>query len=212
MTLDDGILPAHLRAGAGARPGASASEIVPLDQEFLTVGHLYRGIEAGFRHLVDKIGADRLFIGPPRAQATRDFFNFPELIPVTDLDSAILAIETIVEEGEGARGDVANSHYGRFLRMHDELVAMQGADPAFEPTRNVLANPYTRVPADTEAFNLVDDPTSAAVCDLFDGCYEVLLLSLARFFAHTEESDEELHTLIDVAIDAMFVLMNRSVS
>jgi hypothetical protein len=80
-------------------------QIVPQAQDFATIGHLYRGIEQGFRHLVEKYGQRRVFIGPPRAQATQEYFGWPELIAVTDLASACQAIETIIEEGEGARGD-----------------------------------------------------------------------------------------------------------
>jgi Ferritin-like len=47
-----------------------------------------------------------------RAQAVTDIFEWPELIAVTDLASARLAVETIVEQGEGARGDWIKSHFG----------------------------------------------------------------------------------------------------
>jgi len=82
-------------------------QIVPQAQDFATVGHLYRGIEQGFRYLVDKYGEGQVFIGPPRAQATQQHFAWPELIAVTDLASAVKAIETIIEQGEGARGSTA---------------------------------------------------------------------------------------------------------
>ena len=75
-------------------------QIVPQAQDFATIGHLYRGIEQGFRHLVEKYGEQRVFIGPPRAQATQEYFGWPELIAVTDLAAACQAIETIIEEGE----------------------------------------------------------------------------------------------------------------
>src|SRR5919198_1020048 len=42
------------------------------------------------------------------------------LLPVTDLASAVAAIETIVEQGEGARGDWKEAHYGTFLGILDE--------------------------------------------------------------------------------------------
>ena len=42
---------------------------------------------------------------PARAQATGEHFRFAELVAVTDLASAKAAIETIVEQGEGARGE-----------------------------------------------------------------------------------------------------------
>ncbi len=50
-------------------------QLVPQAQDFATIGHLYRGIEQGFRHLVEKYGEQRVFIGPPRAQATQEYFN-----------------------------------------------------------------------------------------------------------------------------------------
>src|SRR6201997_2232720 len=39
-------------------------EIIPRGQDFATVGHLYRSIERGLGRLADKLGEDRLFIGP----------------------------------------------------------------------------------------------------------------------------------------------------
>jgi hypothetical protein len=82
-----------------AEPIMGEDEIVPRLQDFATVGHLYRSIESGFGHLVDKLGADRVFIGPPQAQITQATFAWPQLLPITDLASATAAIEAIVEHG-----------------------------------------------------------------------------------------------------------------
>jgi hypothetical protein len=87
-----------------AQPLMEAGDIVPRGQDFKTVGHLYRSIEEGFRHLVESRGEDWLFVGPPRAQATPEYFGWPELVPVTDLASAQRAIDEILEQGEGPRG------------------------------------------------------------------------------------------------------------
>ena len=51
--------------------------------------------------------------------------------------------------------------------------------------------------------NLIKDPFSVEVCDLFNGTYEVMMQILLRFFAHGEEVDAELKLLIDTAIGAM---------
>jgi Ferritin-like len=59
----------------------------------------------------------------------------PELIPVTGLSSADQAIETIVEEGEGARGSWQGAHFGRFLTMLEEHRALAADDPSFAPAR-----------------------------------------------------------------------------
>src|SRR6185312_12390548 len=50
------------------REPLSPQELMPRGQEFLTVGHLYRGIEAGLRDLTERLGERGLFVGSPRAQ------------------------------------------------------------------------------------------------------------------------------------------------
>ena len=74
-----------LAAVGRAQPLLSERDIVPRGQDFATVGHLYRSIEAGLAHLAERHGEDWLFVGPPRAQATAEHFGWPELIAVTDL-------------------------------------------------------------------------------------------------------------------------------
>jgi len=58
-----------------------------------------------------------VFVGSPRAQARPELFRWPQLIAVTDLESAHAAIEEIIDQGEGAQGDWRQAHYGRFLDM-----------------------------------------------------------------------------------------------
>src|SRR5215813_6915886 len=88
-----------------AVPLMAEGDIVPQPQDFATLGHLYRSIEHGLDHLAEKFGERNLFVGPARAQATTEHFHWPELVPVTDLASAHRAIDTILEQGEGARGE-----------------------------------------------------------------------------------------------------------
>src|SRR5215472_6747259 len=117
---------------------ASDSEaIIPVGQEFATVGQLYRGIENGLEHLVKNNGEKKIFIGSSTLQATSEYFGWPELIPVSDISSARKAIETIVTEGEGARGHWKNSHFGRFLDILNEYRELKKNDPKFEPSRPV---------------------------------------------------------------------------
>src|SRR6185312_13250093 len=87
---------------AVALPHDEGDEIVPHLQEFDTIGQLYRSIRDGLEHLEGRIGRERLFIGPENAQATAEHFQWEELVAVTDLASAQQAIDTIVEQGEGA--------------------------------------------------------------------------------------------------------------
>ena len=100
---------------APRRDPLSESEAMPRGQEFLTVGHLYRGIEDGLTRLTHELGERALFVGSPRAQATPEMFRWPQVVAVTDLDSALRAVGEIIEQGEGARGHWEDAHYGRFL-------------------------------------------------------------------------------------------------
>ena len=163
-------------------------------EEWHTVGHLYRGIEAGIAHLVDRYGEGGVFIGPPRAQATTQVFEWPQLTAVTDLASASRAIEVIVEQGEGARGDWVNSHFGKFVGILEDYLALRAADPSFEPARPVLAV-YRREPPDIEAVTLIEDPLTSRVADLFNAVYEVILQLQSRYFVHHGETPDELETL-----------------
>ena len=163
-------------------------------EEWHTVGHLYRGIERGLAHLVDRYGEAGVFIGPPRAQATTQVFEWPQLTAVTDLASASQAIEVIVEQGEGARGDWVNSHFGKFVGILEDYLALRAADPSFEPARPVLAV-YRREPPDVEPVALIDDALTSRVADLFNAVYEVILQLQSRYFVHHGETPDELETL-----------------
>lgn len=199
MDLDDAE---GLAAVDEAVPVMSEEEIVPRLQDFATVGHLYRSIEAGFGHLVDKLGADRVFIGPPQAQITQANFAWPQLVPITDLASATAAIEAIVDQGEGPRGDWRQAHFGRFKGVLDEFLAMRRVDPGFEPAHPVVAAAVRAGETDSPGL-LISDPVTAKVADLGNVVYEVLLQVLYRLLSRIDESDAETATLADVAVGLM---------
>jgi hypothetical protein len=186
-----------------AVPLMGEDEIAPHLQEFATVGHLYRSIEAGFRRLADKMGEDRLFVGPAAGQAGGDLFGWPQLQPITNLDAAVRAIETIVEQGEGPRGHWRNAHFGRFLGILDEYTAMTQANPGLEVARPVLPA-LVRPPEDGSEVDLITDVRTAAVADLGNVAYEVLLQLLYRLLSHIDESDQQMRILADVGVGLMF--------
>jgi Ferritin-like len=199
IALDDAE---GLAAVGEALPVMGEEEIVPRGQDFATVGHLYRSIESGFGHLVEKLGADRVFIGPPQAQITQANFSWPQLVPITDLASATAAIEAIVEQGEGPRGDWRQAHFGRFKGVLDEFLALRQVDPGFEPARPVAVATVRPGEGDSGRL-LISDPVTAKVADLGNVVYEVLLQMLYRLLSRIDESDAEIATLADVAVGLM---------
>jgi hypothetical protein len=200
MALDDAD---GLAAVARATPLMSTQDIVPRGQDFATIGHLYRSIEAGLARLAEKHGEDWLFVGPPQAQATTRHFGWPELVAVTDLSSAKRAIEEILEQGEGPRGHWRNAHFGQFVEMLDEYQRLRDANPDFEPVRPVMAA-NVRPPERDVDVPLISNPLTARAADLFNVGYEILLQVFQRFFAHTDETQEQLQVLADAAVGLMF--------
>src|SRR6516165_3958692 len=186
-----------------AAPAVQDVDIVPRAQDFKTVGHLYRSIEAGIAHLADKFGERWLFVGPPRAQATTQYFGWPELVAVTDVASAQRAIDEILEQGEGPRGDWRDAHFGQFVQILDELEQLRAANRAFDPVRPVTVVNVRPSERDT-GLPLVTDPLTARVMDMFNVSYEILLTTVQRFFAHTEETDGQLKALADASVNLMF--------
>ncbi len=170
------------------------SDIFSSERAFDTQGKLYRGIEDGIIYLAQKYGPEGLFIGPPEAQTDTEHFELDGLVPVVDLPSAMEAIKIIVVQGEGASEETTDSHYAKFKSIYDEYRQILSEDPDFQPARPVLANPYSIMPTDMtdpDDINMIDDATTADLCNLFDGCYELLVQMLGRLFLHAEESEEE---------------------
>jgi hypothetical protein len=188
---------------AVALPHDEGDEIVPHLQEFDTIGQLYRSIQSGLERIAGRIGEDRLFIGPANAQATEEHFRWEELVAVTDLASAARAIDTIVEQGEGARGEWREAHFGRLIAILDEYLDFKRADPGFEPARPVVAA-NVRPQATGVPMPLITDPGTTRAMDLFNVVYEVLLQLLSRYFAHTDESPQQLKVLADVSVGLMY--------
>ena len=188
---------------APPRAPVEADEDLPRGQEFATVGHLYRGIAEGLRELTARLGERAVFVGSPRAQATPELFRWPQLIAVTDLTSALAAVEEIIEQGEGARGDWRQAHYGRFLGIYEEYRELRQRDPSFEPARRVMAA-YNRQPFDiATTLPVITDPATAHLAELAGLAYELVLHLLTRFFTHTDETPEQLGILVDSAIGVM---------
>ena len=124
-------------------------------------------------------------------------------MPVTDLASAQRAIDTILEQGEGARGHWEHAHFGQFVQILDEYRQMTTANPDFQPARPVVFA-TVRPSEHDESVPRIGDRITSGCGDLFNVSYEILLQMLARFFAHTEETDAQLATLANAALALMF--------
>ena len=184
-----------------ALPLMAEGDIVPQLQDFATVGHLYRSIEHGIARLAEKFGEGAVRRPAARPGDVGDF-HWPELVAVTDVESAQRAVDTILEQGEGARGDWESAHFGQFVEILDEYRQLRDQNPAFDPVRPVLFA-TVRSSERGEGIPLIGDEVTARCTDLFNVGYEILLQTFERYFAHTEETDAQLATLAGAAVTLM---------
>jgi hypothetical protein len=85
----------------------------------------------------------------------------------------------------------------------DEYLDLRDADPTFVPARPVLAA-CVREREDGVDVPLITDPFTNRAADLLNATYEVLLQLLSRYFAHTDETDEQLAVLADASVGIMW--------
>ncbi len=195
--------------GAGFEPaaryerGARADRLVPSAQDYATVGHLYRGIRAGFAELAERLGEKALFVGDPAAQVGPDIAPIDGLIAVRDLASALRAVDLIVEQGEGAPGHSERSHYARFVGVRDELEALTRARPSFVPAHPAARNPVMRKPPEPRGKVHIDDARSARVLDLGNAIYAFALRCLGRAFGQAEDASSARARLVEASLTAM---------
>ncbi|NJM68771.1 MAG: hypothetical protein HC862_00340 [Scytonema sp. RU_4_4] len=171
--------------------------LLPRKLEYNTIGELYELIRQGFQTIGQK-----LFIGPPQAQAMG---IFREMIQVTDLDSAIKAIDLIIVQGEGSPIQRDDSHFAKFTKIREEYLAELASDPSFQPARPVIENPLLSLQQDntTPGAKIITDTLSRDIVEIFVALYEVMLQILLRFFAHTEENEEQMYVLKSALINLM---------
>jgi CDGSH-type Zn-finger protein/uncharacterized Fe-S cluster protein YjdI len=180
--------------------------LMPHAQDYNTVGHLYRGIRHGLEVLSRHLGEATLFCGDVAGQIGPDDVHLPGIVAVSDLKSAEAAIETIIEQGEGAPDHSEDSHYSRFLRVRREYDEFIAADPSFEPAFPVAHNPVMRAPLDPAHRVFIDHPLSAKVLDLANAIYSHALRCLVQSYGRRADDAATKRLYVDAAIDLMFVL------
>lgn len=180
--------------------------LTPTAEDYGTVSHLYRGIENGFRRLASELGEEALFIGDPQAQVTPGILRFEGLVAVTNLDSALSAIATIIEQGEGSQGNDDDSHYNRFCVIRDEYDAFLAEDANFCPHRPVVSDPVMFRPVVGQHTVHISDPIAAHVLDVANATYGLMLRLLASGFAMSSGKSETRRVEIESAISMMSVM------
>ncbi|MFE3456560.1 ferritin-like protein [Nocardiopsis aegyptia] len=111
----------------------SFSTKVPEGSGWTSIGQFYETVRQGLVRLVREHGESKVFTGPDSSQVgPEDFYNSGgEAFKITDLKTALTAIEVISEQGEGAHGSIWDSddqlfgeerqlaHYFRFKEIRE---------------------------------------------------------------------------------------------
>ena len=191
--LPKGELPPEPPAAfTGIAPLALAPEMlaaaIPEPLEYEYVGELYRQSREAFNQIPE---AD-LFIGPQSAQEEEVWSRRMQIIRVVDRSTANSAIDDIIQDGEGAPAKREGSHYNTFLKLRKELAAQ----PHFEPARLVVPNPRTRPHRDSPfPATILENPQALELTDLFNACYEIVLMMLLQLYSYEGETLGERNAL-----------------
>jgi len=194
---------------------------------FQDVQELYEAIDRGFTEVSASIGEASLFIGKKENQiyggppsplygSMNDLNQYGlSLIAVTDLASARKAIRTIVEQGEGIKvppSYLAHTHFCLFTEIRAEMEANRGR-LATIGARPVVRNPMTRLQPDVTApaseVTLLTNKDTLAVAELFNQCYEVMLLLLLYLYSDQVKTEDQQNGLMDAAFFPFMTMFVR---
>jgi hypothetical protein len=199
----DGFRPADVPP-RGDRPGFG---LMPGAVDYSTTAGFYRRIRDALSGLARSLGERQLFIGDPAAQVGPDAMALEGLVAVTDLPSALAAIDTIVVQGEGAAEAGDSSHYRQFVSIRDEYRQLSAARGDFAPAHPVARDPVMRAPMHPDRVH-VDEPHTAAVLDVANALYNAMVRLLGQAWGRSAGSAGSSGTqsqLLDAAIGLMQV-------
>lgn len=145
-----------------------------------SVETIYRDINDHFQHLP----AGQLFTGEGERQVSPTDVSLGlsmQIFPVTNRASAAQAINLVLTQGEGVSASPLSidTHFARFTEiLQDYIRITKGHNIA--PSLPVVENPVSQ--PSRSGTTLVTHPFSAALMDLFNAGYRLMLIMLKEFF------------------------------
>jgi hypothetical protein len=191
---------------------------------YKSVQELYEKIALGFEHLSRELGERNLFVGKPGNQlfggptspqhgTMNDLNQYGlDIIGVTDLLSAKQAIRMIVEQGEGVRvppNYKPFTHFCIFTRIREE---MEKYNLGRKAARSVVQNPMTVLQPDVapvKEVSLITNPQTLLIAQLFNQCYEVMLLLLLYLYSDQVKTKEQTDALMNAAFFPFMTMFIR---
>ncbi|HET9989838.1 MAG TPA: ferritin-like domain-containing protein [Kofleriaceae bacterium] len=185
--------------------GTDRTRLTPMALDYETVGVFYATLEEGLQAFVAEHGADVAFCGDPALQLGPAEVQLDGAAPVRCLPTALAALASIVEQGEGAPDHSETSHYARFAQIREELAALRAINPDFHPAFPAAVNPVLRPPPKREGRVWIEEEQAAKTVDLANTCYALMLRLLAYSYLVPRDSGEK-GLAVALAIDLMHAL------
>ncbi|MBD2336075.1 isovaleryl-CoA dehydrogenase [Calothrix sp. FACHB-156] len=182
-----------------------------------SLSELYHQIRQGLENIPDLFMVKKGLVGGEHRLFLRDDFNkvHPDYqLQVDDLNSALFAIDLIVEQGEGCDRQspkFERSHYQKFSRLADALAQEQINDPkterkrAWNPSYPSLRNPCLNQ-RDYNS-NVVTVPQTRAVMEIFNESYFLMMQLMVQHFGFMPTGSLRRSKLMNAGIDVMTGMM-----
>jgi hypothetical protein len=160
-----------------------ARRITPSANDYETIGEFYGDIRQGVTALAERHGSGLFPDSCMRGQMSPEIVTLPGLMTIGDLKSALEALDTIVEQGEGSRGDREDCHFARFKAIRREWADLVAANPGFIPAHPAAADPVMRRPLVDEERVWVTALPAAPRLDLANAIYAETLILLVQTYS-----------------------------
>jgi Ferritin-like len=179
--------------GRGILPSVPTKdhEANDLELHFWSIGEFYNAIRNGLKHLTDKLGEKELFCGEKDKQINPKYYFSAggDLTRITNLETALAAIELISAQGEGYTDETHGmgdelAHYYRFEQISLGKYYLKGDTP-HNPRGKDFPKDYLAVfpiKSNAKIADYADFPAIKAQAMLFNGRYKRFLEKLTRAF------------------------------
>jgi hypothetical protein len=182
------------------------------DLHYYSIGEFYEAIAEGLKYLHDKLGNNKLFTGNRVNQVGPQYYysGGGKIIEVSDLNSALTAVELIIEQGEGFDRGIFNdqgelAHDFRFEQLKLGRYYQPGDEPQHPggPELKVDWNAVYPMKVNARLSDYVDFPELHAAAVAFNENYAEFLALLTRAY------NGEPNLLLTQAVPRMFALRNK---
>jgi hypothetical protein len=172
--------PEPFRAPEAMPRDSGRLRITPSARDYATIGDLYRSIGRDLKLLAAARGP-RTFVCADRQASARDT-GIKGLLIIHDLATALAALRSVVEQGEGGPPDAQDSHFARFCAISEEWDRLRERNPDFDPAHPAARDPVMRRPASGLERVWITAPHAVEMVDLGNALYGALLTLLAQLY------------------------------